>query len=223
MAELRDAGLNDGQKFAQICPERLTQRTKNRINRTQPGALRPKQSYARVARLAVCFNPDGGNCFRPSDGLLRVANLEGEVIVPSLRRDTTGTVDGDDGGEDEVDDALQYRLDDCSYLTCNQADEAQDAGTFINPYATPWCSALNRLAVQPLPCMIPDGRLPDGGFLDDAPPGQIDCRFIGPYGTADGGPRWNGINVRPKDYAVGSQCLPVECSVVAGDVPGDWL
>ena len=98
MAELRDAGILDGQKFVWVCPERLTKRTINRIKRLQPTALRPKQSYAHVARVAVCFNPDGGNCFRPSDGLLRVTDLEGEVVVPSLRRDLVGT--DEDAGVD---------------------------------------------------------------------------------------------------------------------------
>jgi hypothetical protein len=228
MLELRDAGLADGQKFVLICPERLTQRTKNRINRTQPGVLRPKQSYARVARLSLCFNPDGGNCFRPSDGLLRVADLEGEVVVPSLRRDVVGTVEGDDGGEDEVDDSLQYRFDACSFLTCNQADTAQDAGTFVNPYANGFCGALNRLAVQPLPNMIPDCRGPDGGWDDEA--GEVghiaapNCKFGGPYGLPDGGPRWAGCNSYPAQFASGNQCLPVESSVVSGDlINSEWL
>jgi len=38
-----------------------------------------------------------------------------------------------------------------------------------------------------------------------------------------GGPRWRGVNVGPREFAVGSQCLPVECSVVSGDVPQEWL
>lgn len=232
MLELRDAGIDDGQKGVLKCPERLTQRTRNRINRTQPGVLRPKQAYASVARLIFCFNPDGGNCFRPSDGLIRVADLEGEIVVPSLRRDVTGTTDGDDGGEDEVDDALQYRLDGCSFLTCNQADQAQDAGTFTNPYATPFCGARNRLAVQPLPNMIADCRvtLSDGGpGWDDelGEPGHgaaVDCRFVGPYGRPDGGPLWRGCNSLPAQYATGTACLPVETGVASGDlINQEWL
>lgn len=218
MLDLRDAGITDGQRIVLTCPERLTPRTRKRINANQPGLLRPKQAYGRVARTAVCFNPDGGNCFRPADWLVRVGDLQGEVIVPSLRRDTVG-LDPDggedsDGGEDAVDDALQYRLDDCTATRCSDFDAGD---------GTSFCQRLNRLMLVDPPCVIPDGRLPDGGFLDDAPAGQIDCRFTGPYGTQDGGPRWNGINVRPREYAVGTQCLPVECSVVAGDVPGEWL
>ena len=68
MLELRDAGITDGPRFVLTCPERLTAQTRRRINAAQPGLLRPKQSYGRVARTAVCFNPDAGNCFRPADG-----------------------------------------------------------------------------------------------------------------------------------------------------------
>lgn len=232
MAELRDAGIADGQKFVLVCPERLTPRTRNRINRNQPGLLRPRQSYGHVSRVAVCFNPDGGNCFRPSDGLLRVADLQGEVVVPSLRRDLTGTdedagTDGD-GEDNTVDDSLQYRMDACEALTCQQANVAEDAGTFTNPYASAFCGALSRLALQPAPCMIPNcWGLADGGWDDNA--GEVghipapNCKATGPYGEMDGGARWRGCNVVPRDFAVGPDCLPVACSVVAGDVPQDWL
>jgi hypothetical protein len=225
MAELRDAGILDGQKFVLTCPERLTKRTINRIKRLQPTALRPKQSYAHVARVAVCFNPDGGNCFRPSDGLVRVTDLEGEVVVPSLRRDLVGTDEDagvdEDGEDNTIDDALAYANSDCEVLTCSQADTAQDAGTFTNPYATPFCGALNRLAVQDAPCRLPNCyTLPDGGWDDNA---VVDCLATGPYGQMDGGPRWRGCNVTPKSYTQGAACLPTECSVVAGDRPEDWL
>jgi len=232
MGELRDAGITVGQRLVLECPERLTAATKRRINRLQPGALRPSQSYGRVARVAVCLLVDGGtdNCVRPADGGLLVAEGGAEVVVPSLRRDVVGIVeDGgvDEEGEDnEVDDALQFRLDDCRHLSCNQYDTEVDAGRRPNPYAPTsprFCNGLNRLALVDPPCMIPDGRLPDGGWLDDAPEGVIDCRFGGPYAEADGGPRWRGVNVGPREYAVGSQCLSVECSVVSGDVPSQWL
>lgn len=210
MLELRDAGIADGQKFVLTCPERLTARTRRRINAAQPGLLRPKQSYGRVARTAVCFNPDAGNCFRPADGLLRVGDLEGEVIVPSLRRDTDGADLADDGGEDAIDDAFQYRLDDCIATTCPNFD-AGDGSNF--------CGRLNRLMLVSSPCMIPNCWLPDGGWDDETP---VDCKFGGPYSS--GGPaRWRGCNVGAAEYASGTQCLPVECSVVAGDVPQEWL
>lgn len=209
MAELRDAGITDGQRFVLTCPERLTPQMKRRINKAQPGLLRPKQTYARVARVAVCFNPDGGNCFRPSDGLLRIADGEGEVIVPSLRRDLVG-VDLDagndsDGGEDGVDDSLQFRLDDCEMSRCSTFD----AGDGTN-----FCGRLNRLMLVALPCAMPLCLGSDGGWDDNA---VVDCRGVGPFGTSDGGPRWRGCNVTPSQYTTGSACVPVECSVVAGD------
>ncbi|MDP2271247.1 MAG: hypothetical protein Q8K32_10985 [Archangium sp.] len=221
MLELRDAGIADGQPLTLICPERLTKRTANRINRVQPGVLRPQQAYARVARSARCFNPDGGNCFRPSDGLLRVGDLEGSIVVPSLRRDAV------DGGEDEVDDSLQFKLNACSFLTCQQTDIATDAGTFVNPYAAPFCGPLNRVAVQPLPYMLPDCFLSDGGGWDNemGEPGHDpapDCKWTGIYAQSDGGPRWRGCSFGPRELAVGSGCLPVESSILSGD-PMEWL
>lgn len=209
MAELRDAGIADGQRFVLTCPERLTKQAVRRINAAQPGLLRPKQTYARVSRVAVCFNPDAGNCFRPSDGLLRVADMEGDVVVPSLRRDLVG-VDLDagndtDGGEDSVDDSLQFRLDDCSVTTCPNFD-AGDGSNF--------CGRLNRLMAVTAPCMIPLCLGSDAGWDDNA---VVDCKFGGPYGESDGGPRWRGCNTGPSQYAQGSQCAPVECGILAGD------
>jgi len=229
MLELRDAGILDGQPLVIECPERLTRQTKRRISVNQPGLLRPSQSYAHVARTARCFSPDGGNCFRANIGTARIADLEGDLIIPSLRRNLVGvdldaSVGLDDGGDSEdVDDSLQYRNDACEVFGCAQYDDLIDAGLRSNPFANRYCNALNRLSLVPSPCMIPDGRLPDGGWLDDAPEGTIDCRFTGPYGLPDGGPRWRGVNVGPREFAVGSQCLPVECSVVSGDVPSEWL
>lgn len=249
MAELRDAGITDGQRLAIKCPERLTKQTKRRANANQPGILRPGQSYATVMRTARCFNPDGGNCFRPSDGLPRIADLEGELIIPSRRRDLVGidldaSVGLDDGGDsDDVDDSLQYDVTGCSILTCPQVDEMVDAGTIVNPFSNAFCANLNWLMVLPSPCMIPNGwaRGADGGWceesacLDPAGPGgyracaagdtcgEVDCKFTGPYGLPDGGARWRGFNVGPREYAVGSACVPVECGVVAGDVPFEWL
>lgn len=227
MTELRDAGVTDGQRFTLICPERFTKSTANRINKRQPGLLRPKQGYGRVARLGLCFNPDAGNCFQPNTGALRVSELEGEVVVPSLRRDLMGVVDGgtDTDGEDtDVDDATQYRLNGCDALTCNQTDVAEDAGTFLNPYSARFCGALNRLALQPSPCMIPNGWRADGGWCEEGC-GQVDCKFSFPssFPYDDGGYKWRGFNAYPRAAASGADCIPVECSVVAGDVPSEWL
>ncbi|MDX2014179.1 MAG: hypothetical protein SFW67_28530 [Myxococcaceae bacterium] len=207
MAELRDAGITDGQRVVLTCPERLTPRTKRRINDGQPGVLRPKQTYARIARTAVCFNPDGGNCLRPSDGVARVGDLQAELIVPSLRRDMVGL--DPDGGEDAVDDSFQFRNDDCTLTTCASFD-AGDGSNF--------CGRLNRLRLVDPPCMIPNGWRADGGWCEEAC-GVVDCRMV----ESDGGSRWYGFNVMRREQATGSACVPVECSVVAGDVPQDWL
>src|SRR5512137_1520563 len=90
MAELRDAGIADGQSLILVCPEKLTPQTRRRINLAQPGFLRPRQLYARVARVAKCFRPDGGNCFKVSDWSVLASDLEGEIVVPSLRSDLAG-------------------------------------------------------------------------------------------------------------------------------------
>lgn len=64
------------------------------------------------------------------------------------------------------------------------------------------------LASSPKPCAVPDCWLPDGGFDDVTP---VDCRFTGVLGLPDGGARWRGCNTGLKQYAVGTQCLPVDC------------
>lgn len=217
MLELRDAGIGEGQPLVLICPERITAQTRRRINKVQPGFLRPRQQYARVARVAKCFNPDGGNCFKPAAWVAAVADLEGEVIIPSLRRNLIG-VDQDaglgddaDGGETEdVDDSFQYRLDDCRAEKCT----TYDAGTLNLPFTNALCGTLNRLWAEVPPCVIPDCTGPDGGWDDSAgEPGHMpapNCKRI-----EDGSPRWAGCNVY-KQWT-GTQCIPVECSVVAGD------
>lgn len=218
MAELRSAGLAAGQRIVLTCPERLTPSTKRRINYAQPGALRPSQSYGRVARAAVCFAPDAGNCFRPADFALRVGELQGEVVVPSLRRDVVG-LDPDagedtDGGEDAVDDSFQFRLDDCLAERCSTYD-AGDGSNF--------CGRLNRLQLVTPPNMLPNCRGPDGGWDDGAgEAGHMpapDCDLL----TDDGGTRWGGCNSYARERMTGADCLPVERGVVAGDAPSEWL
>lgn len=276
VAELRDAGITAGQRVVLTCPERLTPRTKRRINDAQPGALRPRQTYARVARVALCFGDrrlDGGtgNCIRPSDGatlapfveefteyrftngldgglvwqssgamfvlfedggagaveadrradggyFTRVSErgIQPEIIVPSLRRDVLGlhpdAGDDSDGGEDAVDDSWQFRSDDCSLTRCSAFD-AGDGSAF--------CQRLNSLQLVASPCAMPNCWVGDGGaWVDDA---VVDCRFSGPFGTADGGPRWRGCNTGPVEYSSGSACVPTECGVVAGDSAPDFL
>jgi hypothetical protein len=227
MLELKDAGILEGQRLVQVCPERLTAQTIRRINAKQPGILRPSQAYGIVARSARCFNPDGGNCLRPSDGLPRVDAGEATVVVPSLRANLSGLdpdagVGDDDGGDnDDIDDAYQYATTSCSLLTCNQFDDGVDAGTYVSPYANGCLGGLNRLALQPMPCMLPDPfkHSLDGGWYEGV---EVDCKGIGPYGESDGGPRWRGFNVTPREYAVGVDCLPSACVIVAGD-PVEWL
>lgn len=70
------------------------------------------------------------------------------------------------------------------------------------------------------PCRIPNCWLADGGWDDEA---VVDCRATGTHGLPDGGPRWNGCNVIPASVAVGAACVPVACSVWAGDDPTEVL
>ncbi len=57
--------------------------------------------------------------------------------------------------------------------------------------------------------MLPNGWRADGGWCEEEC-GVVNCRGVGPYGEMDGGARWRGCNVVPRDYAVGPDCLPVE-------------
>jgi hypothetical protein len=220
MAELRDAGIGDGQSIILVCPERITPQTKRRLNAVQPGFLTKGQQYARVARIAKCFNPDGGNCWRPADLAPRMADLEGTLIVPSLRQNLTGVdLDAgltDDGGADssDVDDSLQYRNDDCRVTQCSTYDAG---GLFANGV----CGNLNRLWAEVPPCMLPNCyTLPDGGWDDTA---VVDCQKTDAVFGGGQTTHWAGCNVIPASQASGTACLPVECSVVAGDNPIDVL
>lgn len=82
----------------------------------------------------------------------------------------------------------------------------------------------NLLALQPSPCMIPNGWRADGGWCEEEC-GQVDCKFSfpSPFPYDDGGYKWRGFNAYPRAAASGSDCVPVECSVVSGDVPSEWL
>jgi len=67
-------------------------------------------------------------------------------------------------------------------------------------------------------CVIPDCRsrlLPSGWDEQHAP---VDCLAGGPYAMG-GPPRRRGCSVFAAEYAVGSECLPARCSVVAGADP----
>lgn len=216
MLELRDAGIAAaaGQRVVLRGPELITPQTRRRINAKQPGFLRPRQKYVQVARVAVCFNPDAGNCLRPTDGALRVGDLEAALVVPSLRRNLDGIdedagVGADDGGEsDDVDDALQYSLSQHVIERCSTFD----AGVaFTNAF----CGTLNRLVAVPPECVIPDcWRLPDAGWDPDA---VVDCRYqtTGIPGIPDN-IAWRGCNVMSASKAVGTACVPVTCGTVGG-------
>jgi hypothetical protein len=224
MAELRAAGIANGQKFVLACPERLTPATTRRIRANQPGLLRPRQRYATVARVAVCFGKtlaDGGtgNCLRPDGGVLPgLSDGEGEIVIPSLRRDVVGLSEDagvDDAGEAiEVDDSWQYSLEGCQAFTCATVDQH-----FPSPWANS-CGALNRLWLVPQPCVLPNCFVGDGGaWVDDA---VVDCKSTTPtMGATDGGKttRYAGCNVMPAEQSSGTACLPSSCSVVAGDRP----
>lgn len=246
MAELRDAGIAQGQSLVRICNERLTPQSKRRINTNQPGLLRPRQSYARIARVAVCFLVDGGsgNCVRPLDGGLLVADLGAEIIIPSLRRDLDGgslSVGADDGGDgEEIDDARPVS---CSHLSCAQYAAEVDAGRLPNPFANGFCGTLNRLAMLPAPCMLPNGwrTQSDGGTVwceedrcftatgaerpcGNDTCGAVDCKCgSAPSPYDDGSPAWRGFNVCLREYASGTQCVPTACEVQQGDLPSEWL
>lgn len=230
MAELRDAGIADGQSLILVCPEKLTPQTRRRINSAQPGFLRPRQVYARVARVAKCFRPDGGNCFKVADWSVLASDLEGEIVVPSLRHDLDG-VDldasvADDGGDPTgVDDSNQYRLDSCRADRCATYDAGAAPGI---PWPDTPCAVLNRLWAETPPCVLPACWVaPDGGWDSKAGrpghPAAPNCKATGARGLPDGGPRWWGCNVMPAEVAVGTQCVPTECSVLAGDDPPDVL
>lgn len=221
--ELKDAGILEGQRGVITCNEKLTKQTKNRIEANQPGLLRPAQSYGQVTRTTRCFNPDGGNCLRPSDGFARVSDLEGRLIITGLRADLSGTDGGvtvfDGGDSDDVDDALQFDRAGCVVETCPVFDARVADGGALDPFGG-CLGGLNTLALQPAPCMIPNGWGPDGGWDET---GQVDCLCGGPYGLSDGGARWRGFNVCRREYATGAACVPVSCGIVAGDVPAQWL
>lgn len=252
-AELKDAGILALQRLIITCPERLTAQTIKRINAKQAGLLRPGQSYGTVSRTSRCWNPDGGNCMRASDGLARLADLEGELIITSLRIDLTGVdqdagLYDDGGGSDDVDDALQFDTAGCVVQTCPLFDAEVLTGAKLDPWydgggagAVSCLGGLNSLALQPSPCMMPNGwnRGADGGWCEETEClaqgggyracgvgdtcGEVDCKFAGPYALPDGGARWRGFNVGAREFAVGAACVPVSCSVVAGDVPSEWL
>ena len=210
ITNLRDAGLLSERtdRFVLACPEKITLATRNYLRSNGYGTF-AVGSIHRVARVVIEHTlPDGGR----------------ELVNPSL--DVFAVEDAGDE-EDETDDSLQFRTDDCFRLNCNDDSDAgirelnwrPDGGArhpFPDGGPRPWCNVATRRGRVTPPCVIPDCSLPDGGWNDNGP--EVDCRGIGPFGQFPGGePRWRGCNVGPAPFMTGAACLPVECTVVAGD------
>lgn len=235
MAELRDAGAvtERDARWVAVCPEKITAATARYLKRNGYGDFRAGTIH-RIARVVWEYNED-----RPLPPLMSACDssettvLDGGwcrrkvVLNPSLVA-TLPMDESEDGGDedDATDDSFQFRLDDCYRLECNNADGGlnelrllPDAG-FRHMRAdggeVPWCNSGTRRGRVTPPCTIPNCWVGDGGaWVDDA---VVDCQGTGPLGEfGTGAPRWRGCNVAPAQYTVGTQCVPVECTVVAGD------
>jgi len=253
IANLRDAGLLSERtgRFVLACPEKITTATRNNLRKNGYGTFRPGTVH-RIARVVIehqnieaLWLPDGGRIDEQNDsgvpidcwalarndffGWAPVLDgghcLKRELVNPSIDVLAAEEVDGGDE-EDETDDSLQFRTDDCFRLECNDDTDAgirelnwlADGGArhaFPDGGPRPWCNVATRRGRITPPCVIPDCSLSDGGWDDNGP--EVDCRGTGPFGISDGGPRWRGCNVTPATFATGSACIPVECSVVSGD------
>ena len=219
MAELRDAGAVSERvdRWVAVCPEKITARTRNYLRTNGYGDFRVGTIH-RIARVVWEYAlADGG----------RVALNPGLIV----------TLDAgfDDGGvpldpDNQTDDSFAFRLDDCYRVECNSTDGGLDQLRFLPDggfrYASavdgtelPWCNSASRRGRVTPPCVIPNcWTLPDAGWDDTA---VVDCLGTGIDGPIGGGAIWRGCNVLHS--AVGTQCVPVECSVVAGDSPPDVL
>lgn len=258
VANLRDAGLFSERtdRFVLACPEKITSTTRNYLKNNGYGTYKPG-SIHRIARVVIehhniesLWLADGGRIDEKNDsgvpvdcGALGRGDYHGwapvldgghcllrELINPSIDVLAAGEVDGGDE-EDETDDALQFRTDDCFRLECDDDSDGgirelnwlPDGGArhpFPDGGPRPWCNVATRRGRILPPCVIPDCSLSDGGWDDNGP--EVDCRGTGPFGISDGGPRWRGCNVWNASFATGSACLPVECSV-SGDPSIDVL
>lgn len=210
IANLRDAGLLSERtdRFVLACPEKITTATRNNLRNNGYGDFRAG-SIHRVARVVIEHTlPDGGL----------------ELVNPSIDVFANEADGGDE--EDETDDALQFRSDDCFRLQCNDDTDGgirelnwlADGGArhpFPDGGPRPWCNVATRRGRLTPPCVIPDCSLPDGGWDDNGP--EVDCRGVGPFGTGDGGARWRGCNVGAVQWMTGAACIPTECSLVSGD------
>ena len=214
VANLRDAGLfsERDDRWVMACPEKITKATRNYLRNNGYGTF-TVGSIHRIARVVIQHDLD--------DGGRELVNASLDVLDPDA-----GDFDGGDE-EDETDDALQFRSDDCFRLECNDPEDSgirelrllADGGfrhMRSDGGEVPWCNVATRRGRVTPPCVIPNcWTLPDGGWDDNA---VVDCRGTGPFGNAgDGSPRWRGCNVTPAQFSMGAACVPVECSVVAGD------
>lgn len=212
MAEVRDAGAVDERtaRWVAVCPEKISKRTRNYLRNNGYGDY-AEGSIHRVARVVWQYDSDAGPL----------------VLNPSLIVTLDAGEDADGGDEeDQTDDALLFRLDDCYRVECNNADGGLNElrlladGGFRHMRSdggeVPWCNSATRRGRVTPPCVIPDcWTLADGGWNDSA---VVDCQGTGPFGVQPGGaPRWRGCNVTPAQFSTGAACVPVECSVVAGD------
>jgi hypothetical protein len=208
VATLRANGLETSAiaTFAIVCPEKLTRNTANRLN-----------------NLGMCVGCRAGQIKR----IARVAFLYADagVVVPSLRASIPDAGAEVDGGE-EGEPGQFVRTDDCYFLDAGVLHPTRLDGGWVYPRTnvlleSPFENGPNRMALVVPPCVLPNCFVGDGGsWVDTA---VVDCKTAGAYALEDGGGRWIGCNVSPAKYASGNQCLPVECSVVAGDDPIDVL
>lgn len=215
MTELRDAGAVDDRidRWVAICPEKISQKTRSYLKNNGYGTY-AVGSVHRIGRVVWEYLLADGGRVALNPSLIVALDAGGEEF---------------DGGDedDETDDSNLFRLDNCYRHECNNADGGLNElrllpdGGFRHMRSdggeVPWCnSAVRRGRVTP-PCVIPNcWTLSDGGWNDSA---VVDCQASGPFGLLDGGARWRGCNVVPAQFSTGAQCVPVECSVVAGDDP----
>lgn len=217
MDELKDAGAVGERidRWVLVCPEKISKQTKNYLKNNDYGDF-AVGSIHRIARVVWEYDSDAGKLI-----------LNPSLIVSLDAGDTSDAGDPDN----QTDDSFAFRLDDCYRVECNSTDGGLNELRFLSdggfrhrkPDDTeqPWCNVATRRGRVTPPCVIPScWTLSDGGWDDNS---VVDCQATGPFGLPDGGPRWAGCNTLRSQFSTGSQCTPVECSVVAGDNPPDVL
>ena len=111
VANLRDAGLfsERDDRWVMACPEKITKATRNYLRNNGYGTF-TVGSIHRIARVVIEHDLD--------DGGRELVNASLDVLDPDA-----GDFDGGDE-EDETDDALQFRSDDCFRLECNDPEDS---------------------------------------------------------------------------------------------------